>query len=60
MTGNSLGQVLISSNEFFGNTALYGGAIYLDNALMKLHLIDNVFQSNSAIDGGAIYKISQS
>jgi len=50
----------VSSNEFIGNIATFGGAIYAENSLMNLYLIDNLFHGNSAQDGGAIYKKSLS
>ena len=51
-------QLIATGNEFSGNTALYGGAIYSSNILLGFSFSDNIFSENDAYDGGAIYKKS--
>lgn len=46
------------ANEFIGNIAYYGGAVYRDSILLGLNSTNNVFLDNSAYEGGAIYKKS--
>ncbi len=51
-------QVIAESNQFIGNSAVYGGVFYLEGISLSLNLTNNTFRNNSALDGGAIYKIS--
>jgi predicted outer membrane repeat protein len=44
----------VLSNNFTGNTAVYGGAIYVD--VSPVVISDNTFTRNSAVYGGAIYE----
>jgi len=55
---NFSGQAYIAFNEFTGNTAYYGGAIYSQSPLLTLILNGNQFSGNRALDGGSLYKIS--
>jgi len=58
--GIILSQIIVTRNEFIGNKAFYGGAIYSDNNFARLHLDRNIFTDNSADNGGAIYKTETS
>ena len=43
-------------NEFFGNQAVYGGAIYVNLATINIRIANNQFINNSALDGGAFHQ----
>ena len=44
-----------NSNTFSGNTAIQGGAIYLDGSEASFSFSDNDFIGNTASNGGAVY-----
>jgi len=58
--GIILSQIILTGNEFLGNTAYHGGAIYSENAFISIiQLANNIFVDNLAYNGGALYKIDK-
>jgi len=52
------GKAFFAFNEFTGNSAYYGGAIYSHSPWLTLEMSGNIFSNNSAYDGGSLYKAS--
>ena len=47
--------ISFKETQFFGNQAVYGGAIYLSVGNSLLDIWEAHFVNNSALNGGAIY-----
>ena len=47
-------------NQFIGNVAVYGGAVYIEGEYLSLSMKNNLFLRNFALNGGALYKTSLS
>jgi len=45
----------LQNNEFIGNQAVYGGAIYSETVFLYAIFNNTSFENNSAVNGGAIY-----
>lgn len=53
-------SVTLKGNQFTGNTATYGGAVYCENSMATLTIQNDIYTQNSATNGGAVYKITVS
>lgn len=51
-------SVNLADNEFIGNGAINGGAIYCENSTTAFNIQNDTYRGNTARDGGAILKKS--
>ena len=56
--GAEKAKLIVESNKFIKNYAVYGGVFYLKGLALSVQLKNNSFFNNSALNGGAVYKTS--